>query len=80
MISLKINIEKNIENFVKFIVISSCKFMRFSLIFYILFFKIIPFFMDIIIFRYHDKYTMDNVIIIAIWVIILCVFRIPKIS
>ena len=36
LVDIKESIEKNFENFVKFIVISSCKFTRFSLIFYLL--------------------------------------------
>jgi RsiW-degrading membrane proteinase PrsW (M82 family) len=74
VISLKINIKKIFE----FIITFSCKFTRVSLIFYLLFFKIIPIIVDIIIFRYYDKYSINCIVGIVAWTILLFIFRIPK--
>ncbi len=77
-ISKKIDIFEMLNKSVQLIIIFSCKFLKLVLIFYLLFFKIIPFAVDIIIFRYHDQYTADNVIIIFIWMMLLYIIRIPK--
>lgn len=74
-ISLKI-----LDIFINFIVVYSCKLLRLFLFIYLFFFKIVPFTIDIFVFRYHDKYTTDNVIGIIIWLIVLYILRIPKLS